>query len=204
MIRPVKYIFTYDKQKFANALKTSLDQGLPTEDLYTQVLGIGQEVIGRLLQENPLYANYIDDLISDLDERCVELVQHLMTKPKKYPVAYIRRAIWNRFLDVVNNTKSVRETRQTKVRLTKKNKPTLQQTPLKSDTRSHMPEYLKETWEILCKIAKTDFEIKVMRLRAQGYTKIEISKQLGVHRLKVLRTLKALLIRYKDYMENKK
>jgi len=197
------YAFKYDRQKLIAALKESLAQGMPIEALYMQVLAIGQIEIARLTRDNPVYLSYIDDLISDLDERCVDIVQRFMLKPKtrEYPAAYARRAIRSRFLDVIVNMQSVRETRQKKVRQLAANKPTLWQIPLKADTKSYTPDTLEETWEELRKLAKNAFELQVMYLRSQGYFEVEIGQQLGVHRLTVLRTLKSLRLRYNEYLK---
>jgi hypothetical protein len=198
------YAFKYDKVIFDNALKASIELGAPTEELCTQLLGIGQSELVKLVRIYPMYGNYMDDLISDLDERCMEIAHRLLREPKtrEYPVAYARRAIKSRFLDVPLSMQSLNEPRRSKVRNLAANKQTLQQVPLKSDTCSYTEdENLKNTWEILKQITKSNFEFSVIQLRARGYSESEIGDILNVHRLKIVRILKSLAIRYKKYSQ---
>jgi hypothetical protein len=199
----LRHLPKYKKLEFEKALVEARAVGKPTEELYGQILAIGKYLISSFLITHPMYHIYIDEMISAVHEVSVDIALRITNDITiQYPIAYIRKAYNAKLFDLPERLRTFGEHRRTRTRRIVDDIPIIQQQLLKDRIKLVFDQTDTELWEVLEKIAETNLELEIMKLRSQGMTEVEVGKQLEIDQPMVARTLKKLFIRYQHYMNN--
>ncbi len=197
----------YDKIKIQNMLDQWQAGNVNIKDELTlQLLALCKVILQKKLYKNPNLQRGTSDLIGTLMLRtCTwmdELFKHQSAclDPFKYYCQIIKNAI-NRFTPDdpgvtgsgphKNHCKYYKQGRSMPVRI-----------KLKKDLLQVNPTLILDFEDVLLALAETEREQKVIILRFQGYTDLDIAKQLKIDESTVSRLRSCLEKRYDEYLQN--